>query len=122
MPRGWGSEGCAIISRPADYTNLTPTWAFRLLTRLARLFWSLASVSVVLMAGSPGTGSGVFMSSGRMPKLGVSGLMELLNMLRKRRGLSRGDMVEHVLKWLVRFCGLSSRDECSRAFDRPLVP
>jgi hypothetical protein len=25
----------------------TPTWARRLLTRLARLFWSLASVNVV---------------------------------------------------------------------------
>lgn len=58
-------------------TALTPTWA---LTRFAKLFWSLASVRVVCVGGT--VDSGVLLSNGKMPKLGVSGLIGLLNMLR----------------------------------------
>lgn len=59
---------------------LTPTWALKLLTRFARLFWSLASIRVVCEGGT--VDSGVLFSNGKMPKVGVSGLMELLNILR----------------------------------------
>lgn len=66
-----------ILNQANPVEERTPTCA---LTLLAKLFWSLASVSVVCEGSI--MGSGVLMESrGSIPKLGVSGLMELLNML-----------------------------------------